>query len=440
MEIIYYGVSEHSTQTEPKWSACTPLKNNKTDKEGTAKAGKKALKLLAICLSIIVSSTNVKAQPREYHHTSDSVTISKNRYSFDIPIILIASGVAITTFDNSLHDIRKQNYPTFKHSYDDYTQYLPAALMLSLKTFGVESRSSWGQMLLSDALSVGITTLSVNGLKYLIDRQRPDGSANNSFPSGHTATAFMTATMLHKEYGDKSPWYSAIAYTCASVTGVTRWLNNRHWVGDIFVGAGIGILSVELGYLLGDIILKKPHSTSFFKALNTKERRPSFVAFQMGARIDFLDYALDNGDQLKIENGCHTGIEGAWYPHKRFGVGGQLVLSSYQYHLESQSTPLPYEAYTLSLGVYNSQPLFHSIRVESRALVGRDIEQKKGALNELIEINNGLLYTFGSSLSYWGKEHFQFKLYCDYILHHNMFSNSGMHELSAGLAMMYMFN
>ena len=78
------------------------------------------------------------------------------------------------------------------------------------------------------------------------------------------ATAFMTATMLHKEYGHRSPWYSIAGYTAATVTGVTRQLNNRHWISDVMVGAGIGILAAEFGYFLADLIFKD-------KGLNVQE-------------------------------------------------------------------------------------------------------------------------------------------------------------------------
>ena len=97
----------------------------------------------------------------------------------------------------------RHRYPLYKkhHEYDDYLQYAPVALTVGLKAAGYESRSSWGRMLTSDALSVAVMTAGVNGIKYSIKRMRPDGSRRNSFPSGHTATAFMSAAMLHKEYG-----------------------------------------------------------------------------------------------------------------------------------------------------------------------------------------------------------------------------------------------
>ena len=67
----------------------------------------------------------------------------------------------------------------------------------------------------------------------------------------------MAATMLHKEYGTtRSPWYSIGGYTVATATAVSRMLNNKHWLSDVMVGAGIGILSTEVGYFLTDLIFK----------------------------------------------------------------------------------------------------------------------------------------------------------------------------------------
>lgn len=161
------------------------------------------------------------------------------------------------SIDTDLHALRNCVVPGFHYSYDDYLQYAPAALTLGLKACGYESRSGWGRMIVSDAFSAAIMAGSVNGLKYSVGRLRPDGSRRNSFPSGHTATAFMTATMLHKEYGWRSPWFSIGGYTAAAVTGVSRILNNRHWLSDVIAGGAIGIGSVHLGYFITDCIFKE---------------------------------------------------------------------------------------------------------------------------------------------------------------------------------------
>ncbi len=163
-----------------------------------------------------------------------------------IGVPLVVAGLVVQERDRGFRHLRNDYVPSFRLHYDDYLQYAPAALMLGLKIGGVRGRSSWGRMLVSDAFSVALMAGAVNSLKYTCRMPRPDGSNNKSFPSGHTATAFMAATMLHKEYGGRSPWYSIAGYSMATVTGVSRMLNNKHWLSDVLVGAGIGILGVSV--------------------------------------------------------------------------------------------------------------------------------------------------------------------------------------------------
>ena len=170
---------------------------------------------------------------------------------------LVVAGFSVKSGDEAFRGLREGFLPDFRSPVDDYLQYLPAAVMLGLKAGGVESRSSWGRMLVSDAFSVLLMSGVVNGLKYGLQELRPDVSNRRSFPSGHTATAFMTATMLVNEYGHKSPWVGVGAYTVASATGLMRVANNKHWISDVLAGAGIGILSTELGYYLADLIFKE---------------------------------------------------------------------------------------------------------------------------------------------------------------------------------------
>ena len=109
----------------------------------------------------------------------------------------------------------------FKTGIDDYTQYFGPAMTVGLKLGGYEGRSDWGRLLASAALSYGIMAGLVNGIKYTASEMRPDGSTANSWPSGHTATSFVGATMLHKEYGlTRSPWFSVAGYGVATATGM----------------------------------------------------------------------------------------------------------------------------------------------------------------------------------------------------------------------------
>ena len=172
----------------------------------------------------------------------------------------------------------------FRTGIDDYTQYFGPAMTLGLKIAGLEGRSDWGRFLASSAMSAGMMALLVNTLKYSTKEMRPDGTTANSWPSGHTATAFVGATILHKEYGlTRSPWYSVAGYGVATATGVMRVLNNRHWVSDVLSGAGIGILAGELGYAFSDLIFK---GKGLLRNNISSERsiidHPSFFSISMG--------------------------------------------------------------------------------------------------------------------------------------------------------------
>jgi membrane-associated phospholipid phosphatase len=87
----------------------------------------------------------------------------------------------------------------------------------------------------------------VNILKYSTQVLRPDGSAKNSFPSGHTSFAFTLAEVLHQEYKDK-PFIYISGYALATTVGAMRILNNKHWFTDVMVGAGIGMAATKLIY------------------------------------------------------------------------------------------------------------------------------------------------------------------------------------------------
>ena len=235
----------------------------------------------------------------------------------------------------------------FKTGIDDYTQFFGPAMVVGLKLGGYEGRSDWPRLLASAAMSYGIMAAFVNGIKYTAKEMRPDGTSANSWPSGHTATAFVGATLLHKEYGlTRSPWWSVAGYGVATATGVMRVLNNRHWVSDVMSGAGIGILSTELGYALSDVFFKG--KGLLHNDLMMDFEKPSFFSIGMGAglggkSIDFSISDLQNFEKYKnyyyadddvedeygsmgVEFRAATVVdaEGAYFFNKYIGVGGRF--------------------------------------------------------------------------------------------------------------------
>ena len=67
----------------------------------------------------------------------------------------------------------------------------------------------------------------------------------DSFPSGHSATAFSVATVVAMQYRHR-PWVPVLAYTIAAGVGLSRVTMDRHWMSDVFVGAVVGHLVARL--------------------------------------------------------------------------------------------------------------------------------------------------------------------------------------------------
>ena len=214
----------------------------------------------------------------------------------------------------------------FKTGIDDYTQFFGPAMVVGLKLGGYEGRSDWPRLLASAAMSYGIMAGFVNGIKYTAKEMRPDGSTANSWPSGHTATAFVGASLLHKEYGlTRSPWWSVAGYGVATATGVMRVLNNRHWISDVMSGAGIGIMSTELGYALCDLMFKGKGLLR--NDLVLESEKPSFFSVSMGLGLGHKDLVFeDEDDEMSIKFRAATVVdaEGAYFFNKYIGVGGRL--------------------------------------------------------------------------------------------------------------------
>ena len=133
---------------------------------------------------------------------------------------------------------------------DDYLMFAPAAAVYGLDWAGLKAKHNFRErtfvMLSSHLLMLG----STHAVKHAAGVMRPDGSAPNSFPSGHTAAAFTGAHILMREYGSVSPWPGVAGYAAAAATGFLRIQNHRHWLSDVAAGAGLGILCAEAGYLL----------------------------------------------------------------------------------------------------------------------------------------------------------------------------------------------
>jgi membrane-associated phospholipid phosphatase len=233
----------------------------------------KKVSLLVLCFAVLAPHLG-------WAEHRDTIPSEKSPYKFRAtqliaPAALVGLG-ATGLFVNPVREFNRDISDCFtgnpRGGFDDYMQYAPFAAPYILKLTGVKSRHSYGEYTILLATSVLSMGIMVSGLKYAVGELRPDGSARNSFPSGHTATAFMGAELLRAEFWDTSPWIGIAGYVVAGTVGCMRVWHNRHWATDVLAGAGIGILSVRIAYWT-----YRPLQRLFFGSANLSswERRPS---------------------------------------------------------------------------------------------------------------------------------------------------------------------
>nr|WP_121272186.1 phosphatase PAP2 family protein [Pedobacter schmidteae] len=216
-------------------------------------------KLLTFFLAILFSCYSLKAQ--------DTVAIKNQHFkptSFIIPAVFIGYGLVSLTGDNAIRRLDyttnnelREDHPNFAMKIDNYSRYIPAVAVYGLDLIGIKAKNNVVDRSIMLATSYAITSAITGTMKVTSNRLRPNGTDRHSFPSGHTALAFMTAEFLHQEYKDQSAWYGVAGYAIATGTGVLRLYNNAHWVSDVVAGAGVGILSTKLSYLIYPYLKRK---------------------------------------------------------------------------------------------------------------------------------------------------------------------------------------
>ncbi|MGZ3768655.1 MAG: phosphatase PAP2 family protein [Bdellovibrio sp.] len=192
-------------------------------------------------------------------------------FSICLTIVFVSSKSKANFFD-------EQVYPVFEPQETDHTKYLwmtgaAAVGILAVQSIDGDIKSRYGDHQLMPAwqsrigdqyvsyggnilIAVGqliwdrdnginhtrallFTFAATHTLKYLILQERPDGSDHYAMPSGHTSTAFATATSLTMAYG----WKVGVpAYAMATFTGLSRINDDRHWGSNVMAGALLGIL------------------------------------------------------------------------------------------------------------------------------------------------------------------------------------------------------
>lgn len=375
-----------------------------------------------------------------------------------VPSFFFATSAALWKERGNIRDLRNRYIPEFEYSYDDYLQYAPTAAVYALKLSGNKGRNNIKRATISYGASLAIMGVLVNALKYTTKVQRPDQSSNNSFPSGHTSMAFTNASFLSKEYGMVNPLYSIGGYGAATFTGLGRSLNNRHWATDVVAGAGVGILSTQLGYFFIDKIYHNKGDNLGILADFEGNENPSFLAVKMGSAIAGKRFSRAQDREEIIKLGFEMGIEGAYFITPKWGVGAEISFSSFPINNSAVEEVDMFEGVrrldiiTQSIGTLNAGlgPYYHVELNEkwsamfktqygysfgSEGNISLRVEQNSGQTDEIkletFSLSNTSRFTVGSALTYKFTDAIGLTAYLDYHYTRPVFTHVIAEELQS---------
>lgn len=301
---------------------------------------------------------------------------------------------------------------------DDILEYgiavSPLAVTWGLKMLGVESRSTFRRMFVSNALAMGLTIGLSSGLKELVEQRRPNGKDMNSMPSRHAAIAFTSATILHREYGYISPWISVGGYSAATLTEFLRLHDNIHWAKDIYVGAGIGIVSTNIAYYLTDRIfgekgINRPRMTmADIQRIMRYNVKPSALSLVSG-----VEWGSNHDDGVVYGTTFSSGLEYSHFLNSHFAL--ELIGRAGTTEAYSQdNTQVGYniDTYHFDAAAKYSYMSLPTMRVAGRVFGGTRLmtSTAEGAADSWRgECGVGL------SVNYLDKEKYSVGVACDYV-------------------------
>ena len=200
---------------------------------------------------------------------------------------VIGASTLLYTQDRSIKDFFQNNRNSFTNNISTQVFERFGSGVYSIPLLGVAflygtlaKKEKPTKVALDGVKAFVVSGIVVQGIKIVTQRQRPyqdpqpsfpdnfDGPQGNfgynSFPSGHTTSAFSVATVIATEYKDVK-WIPYACYSIAGLTGLSRINDNKHWASDVLMGAAIG-------FGVGKLIANKDcWNTKFFKKRKKKK-------------------------------------------------------------------------------------------------------------------------------------------------------------------------
>ncbi len=200
-----------------------------------------------ISLSILIFLSLISSTSAQTLDTLNTKSAIKKSI---LPISLITAGALINHSrleKNWKVYLRNKVGHNFEFKIDNYIQYAPIEEMYLADLFNVKAKNHWFDQTKYLLISNLITSSITEAIKHITQKTRPNGGLY-SFPSGHTTFAFTNATVLYNEYSQTAPVLAYSGYLLSTATGAFRMINNKHWLSDVLVGAGIGLIVTNWVY------------------------------------------------------------------------------------------------------------------------------------------------------------------------------------------------
>jgi len=207
---------------------------------------KKSLFIYLLLLFELIASSDLYGQAISINQIKSGISYSINNNPSNLILIggLLGSGIS-TKYDDKIQEVYQGKIlGKSAAKLGDYWGIAGQFIILSRLKLG------------SDEFNYATSAIIANGLctygiKFITGRMRPDGANRRSFPSGHTSSSFLAATIADDLYGSK---IGVPAYLLAGLTGLSRIHDNKHYLSDVIFGASLGI---ALGKGFGNDAQKK---------------------------------------------------------------------------------------------------------------------------------------------------------------------------------------
>ena len=248
---------------------------------------------IILFIVFIISSTALHAQ--QLHdslptHGDNTYIVAEKKHTIIKPVAIAAgySAVCWATYryaDEPIREFAEDNHNNFLDNTFHVIEFpgLTSASIMIVAGTGVSylitknKRFEKATILLTGAhLINGLVT---HEIKLSFQRHRPNTGdpyntfdwrggpkVNDSFVSGHASDAFATATVFAICFGNKK-WVPVVAYSAASLIGLSRIYRDQHWTSDVLAGAAVGFLSAHAMNKLYTIGEKR---FSFFPQVDNK--------------------------------------------------------------------------------------------------------------------------------------------------------------------------